>query len=63
MSLHHFHFLQHSPNIHIPVLVGCMLTETAPQAFVFKQSFKWDQGNFPQNKISIYVSYKCMYEL
>lgn len=31
-----------------------MLTEIAPQAFVFKQSFKWDQGNFPQNKIPIY---------
>lgn len=36
-----------------------MLTEIAPQAFVFKQSFKWDQGNFPQNKI--FPLYICIH--
>lgn len=47
------------------MFVVCMLPETAPQAFVFKQSFKWDQGNFPQNKIPISIIKKnCikMYE-
>lgn len=38
-----------------------MLTEIAPQAFVFKQSFKWDQGNFPQNKIPTFFFVEYYY--